>query len=185
MRSRSDEEIEVAAAARGPRACRTCKQVKGPDEYPRDHGRRDGRGTLCLTCAAAATSYYNSIADPEDLRLRKAASYQKNYGTTTRSYKLRTTFGISLAEYQEMFESQGGVCAICEKPEWVKRVNHADQVRELCVDHDHETGVVRQLLCAACNKALGYFKDNPDLMRRAALYVENHRSIQQRDDPPA
>lgn len=61
-----------------------------------------------------------------------------------------------------MYEEQGGKCYLCG----------ASQDRNLAVDHCHSTGKVRKLLCSQCNQALGLFKDNPEVMRKAALYVE-------------
>lgn len=65
-----------------------------------------------------------------------------------------------------MAEAQGGKCAICKSAGSGK----------LHVDHCHESGKVRQLLCNTCNGGLGLFKDNPELMRVAAQYVEKHKS---------
>ena len=62
-----------------------------------------------------------------------------------------------------MIEDQDGVCAVCRK-------NPPTQV-----DHDHETGLVRGILCDGCNGGLGHFRDNPDLIRRAIAYVRRHR----------
>ena len=64
-----------------------------------------------------------------------------------------------------MFEAQGGLCAIC-------RTAPAAHV-----DHDHDTGEVRELLCFNCNGGLGQFKDDPEVLRAAARYVERHRSL--------
>lgn len=76
---------------------------------------------------------------------------------------LRVKYGLSWEEYQDMFERQNGVCAICEKTE---------EGRMLSVDHKHdETGKVRGLLCGSCNRALGLFKDDPELLQRAKEYV--------------
>ncbi|MEZ0067481.1 hypothetical protein ABIA32_003494 [Streptacidiphilus sp. MAP12-20] len=70
------------------------------------------------------------------------------------------------ADYDAMLKAQLGVCLICliclsPKPEHV--------------DHDHETGRVRGILCFACNAALGQMKDRPDALRRAADYLEGNR----------
>ncbi len=164
-------EIDAAAAARPPRACRTCKIVKGPDEYPRDRGRRDGRGTLCLVCAAEATKYYNAQLDPEELRRRKAADFQDNRATYRR-YQLKRQFGITLADYEAMFEAQQGLCALCGLPETAIRQGRPIT---LAVDHCHTSKAVRELLCNNCNHGLGHFRDDPELMRRAAMYVEKHQ----------
>ena len=72
--------------------------------------------------------------------------------------------------YQRMYQEQGGLCAICVQPEY--RVTRAGVVKKLAVDHCHKTGVIRRLLCADCNTGLGLFKDRPELLRRAATYLE-------------
>jgi hypothetical protein len=66
-----------------------------------------------------------------------------------------------------MLEAQGGVCAICRTAPAVH------------VDHDHETGAVRALLCFNCNGGLGQFKDNPEALHAAAYYVAFHRVRQE------
>ena len=64
----------------------------------------------------------------------------------------------------ERRRSQGGVCVICLR----KKAAH--------VDHSHETGLFRGLLCFPCNGGLGQFRDNPGLMREAAAYLEGRTS---------
>lgn len=76
------------------------------------------------------------------------------------------SYGISLEDYDAMFTAQGGCCAIC-KSEPVRR--------RLDVDHCHTTGVVRGLLCPKCNRGIGYFNDNPQLLAAAAAYVMPHK----------
>jgi len=74
-------------------------------------------------------------------------------------------YGINPEEYNQMYVDQEGKCHICE--------THEDNLpRVLCVDHCHETGAVRGLLCRHCNLALGMFKDNPKLLQRALQYVQ-------------
>jgi transposase-like protein len=91
-----------------------------------------------------------------------------------RNCQLRNSYGISLDEYAVLKESQGGVCAICELPP----KNGKTSTSALHVDHDHETGRVRGLLCQKCNPALGQFNDDPDLLERAASYLRLHREAQ-------
>lgn len=90
-----------------------------------------------------------------------------------RNRKLVENFGITLAEYEARVAAQGGACAIC-----------GDKPDVLDVDHDHaccpEKGkscgkCVRQLLCSWCNRAIGMLKDDPELLRAAAGYLERHR----------
>jgi hypothetical protein len=73
-------------------------------------------------------------------------------------------FGMTLQEYYERLADQGGRCAICdEEPE-----------DRLQVDHCHDTGEVRSLLCGGCNAMLGRSRDRPEILRRGAAYVEEH-----------
>lgn len=84
-------------------------------------------------------------------------------------------YGISLTEYERRLEEQNGCCAICGKPE--TRVLFG-RVCRLAVDHDHETGQVRGLLCSRCNCFLGLIDDNPELLDRIRLYlIENAKKV--------
>lgn len=88
-----------------------------------------------------------------------------------RDFDLRRTFGISLEDYQRKLAAQNGVCAICGCGETEMR---GGKVKELAVDHDHDSGALRDLLCAGCNKGLGAFIDSPARLRAAAEYIERH-----------
>jgi hypothetical protein len=70
----------------------------------------------------------------------------------------------------EMLKSQNYVCAICKNPETVKSVK--GKLKELAVDHCHNTGKIRGLLCYACNIGIGLFKNNPEILYQASLYCE-------------
>lgn len=73
-----------------------------------------------------------------------------------------------------MLTEQKGVCHSCGKPN--ETVHHrTGEVKNLCVDHDHETGKVRRLLCTSCNMVLGLVNDNPKLLRFLADYVEEFK----------
>lgn len=85
--------------------------------------------------------------------------------------KLRNKYGMTGAEYEELFASQGGVCAICRNVETVVR---RGRLIRLSVDHCHITGRVRGLLCSACNAMLGSARDIADTLRAAAVYLERH-----------
>ena len=85
--------------------------------------------------------------------------------------KLKKQFGMTLEAYDQMLAAQNGVCAICRKPETAK--DGYGGVKRLSVDHNHETGKVRGLLCGRCNTGLGFFKDNPDVLAEATAYLVN------------
>lgn len=73
-------------------------------------------------------------------------------------------YGMTIAEYDSMLDAQNYSCAICG-------VDEDDVSRALSVDHEHTTNRVRGLLCDNCNHGLGMFKDRPDLLEKAALYL--------------
>lgn len=104
------------------------------------------------------------------------SAYQKEYRSSLRdvfSAKERERkFGIKPEEYQRLHDSQGGRCAICNSPESETRNG---KVKMLAVDHCHETGKIRGLLCCPCNQAIGKMRDDPAIMRRAADYIDRHR----------
>jgi hypothetical protein len=82
---------------------------------------------------------------------------------------LKRNYGITLQEYDAMFEAQGGMCAICGEPRPEERTLH--------VDHDHETGEIRGLLCFRCNNALGDLRDDYELFQRAADYLDRDEAV--------
>lgn len=69
-------------------------------------------------------------------------------------------------DFEAMAEAQDYSCAICGTEDWT-------QPRGLVIDHDHETGQVRKLLCSTCNGGLGMFFDDPDLTEKATAYLRN------------
>lgn len=86
-------------------------------------------------------------------------------------YDLKRRFGLSIAQYEAMADTQNGVCAICKQPE--RSLDKDGGPRRMPVDHCHTTGKVRGLLCTACNRALGLFKDSPDILASAISYLNN------------
>ena len=87
--------------------------------------------------------------------------------------RLLKQFGITAEEYKAKLAEQNGVCAICEQLPIPDRTGRA---YILSVDHDHSNNMIRGLLCKNCNPALGFFKDNPDYLRKAADYIEHWRA---------
>ena len=79
---------------------------------------------------------------------------------------LRAYYGMSLDEYDTMLAAQGGVCALCDAD------TPGGGSRSMVVDHDHETGRIRGLLCHACNRLVGRVEANPDWFVRAQAYLD-------------
>jgi len=76
---------------------------------------------------------------------------------------LKYRYGISSEQYDEMLGRQGGKCAICRE--------ECRTGKALAVDHDHDTGAVRGLLCRACNGAIGALDHDPEVLRAAIRYL--------------
>jgi hypothetical protein len=113
---------------------------------------------------------------PQKVRTPKATSTPRRHDPlTAHDRHLRRTYGITLAEYDAMFQAQGGLCALCLRTErTLVGINGSTDVRRLHVDHDHVSGKIRALLCSACNSGLGHFEHDPWLLEQAAKYVTNH-----------
>ena len=111
------------------------------------------------------------------------AEYARNWNKTNHERALETkrrrdlprTYGITYEGYEQMLAAQGGVCAICGKDEPNEHGRTGKKFR-LAVDHCHDTGVVRGLLCQTCNRALGLLRDDPALLRKAMEYLLRHRT---------
>ena len=90
--------------------------------------------------------------------------YRAEHKEDMRGFHLRRTYNISLEEYNQIFAEQNGKCAICGK--------HQSEIKiSLYVDHCHNTGRIRGLLCPSCNFGLGYFQDDIENLKCAILYL--------------
>ena len=97
----------------------------------------------------------------DELRAKKALYYQQNKELIKRKVKARK-LGITLEEVQQLEQETN--CGICGK--------EFDSTRDQHIDHCHETGGIRGVICLGCNTGLGGFRDNPESLRKAALYLE-------------
>jgi Recombination endonuclease VII len=108
--------------------------------------------------------------------LARNREYGRANAQRARDNKLRRDFGITLEQLNQMVADQNGCCKICgtqmhpggDRENGVYRTG-------VCVDHDHETGGVRGVICSPCNTGLGMFKDDPARMRAAADYIDKYR----------
>ena len=99
----------------------------------------------------------------------KPIEWRKSIG---QKHHLKTRYGLTKEEYQSKLEKQNYCCAICGKDvtENIKGKTHV----ALTVDHNHNTGQIRDLLCHTGNTGLGYFKDDSNLLIRASKYLNKH-----------
>lgn len=95
-------------------------------------------------------------------------SNKEHMSIRQRKYQLRDKYGITEEDYNRMFTEQNGKCAICETSE------QTGKWQRFGVDHCHITGKVRQLLCNECNRGMGLLRDNAELLRKAADYLDKH-----------
>jgi len=102
-------------------------------------------------------------------------TYQQQYREENRKAlsdkERQRRFGITPEEYSDLFKSQNGTCAICKQPETATRLG---KVKALAVDHCHQSGVVRGLLCADCNMGIGKLKEDKNILFSAIQYLERH-----------
>ena len=145
------------------------------DEWPGFLRFQDGDRDNCAISNLRDSSY----AEPgkHDWRTKEGKSaQQKAYRATIvdrmRGERLEKTFGITLEEYNRMHDAQDGKCAICGEPETAKRNG---KTRWLAVDHCHDSGRVRGLLCGTCNPMIGYAKDNIEILEKAIAYLRSHQ----------
>lgn len=106
------------------------------------------------------------------LFMKKKSKISNLYSTICAKCHNLSAFGINTLDYESLVESQNNKCAICNNNE--KAVDKRKNIeRSLAVDHCHETGKIRGLLCTNCNIGLGQFKDSLYLLDKAKKYLEN------------
>lgn len=111
-------------------------------------------------------------ADGEDektYRARAQRVYRAVRKEEFRGYDMKKLYGISYKAYENMSAATGGKCYICGKAETTAI---RGKMIGLSVDHCHDTGEIRGLLCRKCNQGIGHFNHDPHLLRAAALYLK-------------
>lgn len=139
--------------------CSTCKEVKLSSEFYKSKDRRPyGFTSQCKLCTRQ--------------RLDNAKYPDRNRKDRFRRGNLRRKFGITVEEYEIMYQEQEGKCKICGKEEW--NIHHATgEPQRLAVDHCKETGKVRGLLCALCNKGIGSLLHDKQILLSAIQYLRD------------
>lgn len=161
------------------RICKTCGEEKLLECFARtgvNYRRRE-----CQTCQAVRARQYNAdhpervratkrkyrAANPDKIKASLRQNYLKNL-ERRRATRRKRKYGILAADFKAFDCSQGGLCAICGGPPVGNPV--------LSVDHCHKTDRVRGLLCHLCNVGLGCFKDSPERLQKALVYLQKFSS---------
>lgn len=131
--------------------------------------RPDAPNKWAIKCKSCGEEH---IQTGREIQRKQKIMSCKNYrphnwtGLQKRDVVIRKQYGITLAEYDELLKDQNYKCAICGNEDEVEG-------RRLAIDHCHSQGHVRGLLCGKCNRGLGLFNDNPELLNNAIGYLKN------------
>lgn len=138
--------------------CSKCKVFKGLNEFYKDKNQKYGVFMYCKVC--------------DDARRKVYQGKNPNYAIEKH---LRQRFGMSIAKRQEMIDNQRGMCKICQTTDPGSRGWQIDHDHSCCPGRQKTCGkCIRGLICISCNKGLGDFKDNPDILRKAIQYLESY-----------
>lgn len=141
----------------------TCEQCGA--KYPLSRAPKAGTPVLCAECRRLI---YRA-------RARKAKYHTRpEYKAKAREWRLQDAYGLTPEDFERMCETQGGVCAICKQP--------PEKGKLLVVDHDHQSGAVRGILCNKCNRAIGTLNDDTNVIRSAISYLQRGRGRQTWDE---
>ena len=131
------------------RECTKCKVLKSLENYNK-YAHKNYLKAICKECEVQRAQTWNSDNKEKLKRSSRNSSFKRKYD-------------ITLDQYEDIAKSQNNKCLICEE----------ETKRNLAVDHCHETGKIRGLLCMNCNIGLGHFKDDIINLRKAISYLEN------------
>jgi hypothetical protein len=149
------------------KTCTKCGAPKPLSEYYITKNRHGNRQVYsrCKPCHRE-DAYRYQRRDSEEFRAYRREYARRPYVREKNVARQREKlYGVSDEQYKALVAAQGGRCAICTR---------LPGKRELAVDHDHDTNLIRELLCVSCNLGLGYFGDDPDLLLKAVTYLRKH-----------
>lgn len=147
------------------RICNQCKIDKDFSEYSPHPKGKDGIRRTCKQCVALNSREYRNDPARRKLLAEKARVYRASnpdYAKNYRRLQGLKKYGLTEDSFKELLEYQNGLCAICK----MEPGTH--------VDHDHETGHVRGILCANCNTGIGMLKDDSIIVENASKYLREH-----------
>jgi hypothetical protein len=134
--------------------CSACLEFLPISTFHKNASSKDGLQYYCKPCDRLKLKAYRQSLSAEERSSRNKSS------------NLRTAYGMSVSERDGMVAAQQGLCAICS-------TDLAQTAKGPCVDHNHDTGKVRGILCSPCNAALGLMGDNPLILQAAIGYLHD------------
>lgn len=168
--------------------CTKCFKLKHANDFSLDKKKVNGLKSQCKECRNKYLREYRRNKRLNDREWVKKTNnslrnfFKKNPGKTKQYYKTKTkeqhiryslkhSYGITLEKYNEMLLKQNEVCAICKNRDIYMDKTGQQFYRRLAVDHCHESGKIRGLLCSGCNGGLGLFRDDYKLLEQAIIYL--------------
>ena len=148
--------------------CPGCKIEKDLKGFYATRGKKKNHPGRCIECSKEANKRW--------YKANKARNKRRSYRWITknadevRNKRLQNKYGITLREYNRMLKRQKGVCALCGQPEKAK--TRDGKIKALAVDHCHDTGKVRGLLCYKCNRSIGGIGDKLESAEKLVRYLE-------------
>ena len=107
---------------------------------------------------------------------RLSPAQKQKVGLASRAVRIRRDFGISAEEYEARKTAQGPICRACLKPMVEEKGNRGSSGSSPVLDHNHETGKLRDFIHRNCNVAIGFIKEDPVALRLLAEYLEKHNA---------
>lgn len=153
--------------------CISCKLNLAISEYHKHPSSKDRLVSKCKICCSKYLKEYR-IINSSKLKANKREEYQRNRNRYLERELIRK-YGITMNTYNQMLKEQDYKCRISNASE--SNSSNKGKTRAFDVDHCHETGIVRGLLCGLCNVGLGSFRDNTDLLVTAIHYLNNNKGL--------
>lgn len=159
------------------KVCTVCKIEKSLADFPDNKRVKSGKSSFCRPCTKKKHILYKeNYKKTHNIQEMEARRHSKKRAALSqvqiKDAKLRARYKITIDQYNILSEIQGGVCAICKKPETMRFSKKSPLTRPLGVDHCHTTSKVRGLLCSRCNSGIGHLHDNIDLLQSAIEYLK-------------
>mgnify|MGYP001496370973 CR=1 FL=1 len=168
------------------KTCSKCKNNFNLDFFHKDKSKKDGLSSSCKECSLKTKSNYRKrkrkylsamsmeyYKNNKDVILQQYRDKYKNndeWRNRKKNTQLIKEYGITLDDYNNLLEKQNYKCAICGR-------NFKDAIKGLYIDHNHETGKIRGLLCLQCNSAIGMLNENINTLTKAISYLKDNKEL--------